>query len=720
MRLTLRTLLAYLDDTLEPAQAKLIGQKVAESDTAQELIGRIREVTRRRRITTPSASGPGGKVDPNTIAEYLDNVLPAEKLGEVEQLALSSDVHLAEIAACHQILTLVLGEPSTVPPLAFKRMYGLVKGPESAIDHQPPLRREHGEGPPETRDVDETLRLGLPVLRANNWSNRLILLGGAAAAFLLLGVAVWQLLPPLWTHENNDESVAQGTQRFAGVSSPAKGELESKAKKDGKGKVSAKDEGKKVVVEPKDKDKAIEPKEKEKDKTTEPKEKEKPLDEAADPADLFTKQREIGAYEPPPMGTQSVLVQLMGDKKQPGRMVWQRILRQQTNQQRILTNAPLVSFPGYRSVVILDSGLRLTLWGNLPELWPVPPAHESWVLIHPNDRFALDVTVKRGRVALTNPTDKPLKARVRFDNPAHPEKGEIWDLVLQPKGTEVVFNLSGVFYDAEPFYPKKNNVREGPMALVLFVVAAGQVSLKIDDRKIDKMLPPPDARLLIWTSRVGLVDDAKNDIKTLPPWANPTPPLPPGVDAKARAAVNKALVDLNVDLAGASVETVLFKTLSQPGDVQKRRLAVRCAGAIDDLQRVIDAFNDKEKEVRWAAVETLTLWITFDPDNDYRLFDALQPTYTANDATTIMALLHGLSRQQLGEPGTYQNLIALLQANKAAIREIAYWLLWHYVPAGQDISYSAMDNQAGRLQAVRQWQELIPVGKLPPQPKGAK
>src|SRR4051794_1315273 len=53
LRLTLRTLLAYLDDTLEGDQVKVIGQKVAESDTAQELIARIKQVTRRRRLTTP-------------------------------------------------------------------------------------------------------------------------------------------------------------------------------------------------------------------------------------------------------------------------------------------------------------------------------------------------------------------------------------------------------------------------------------------------------------------------------------------------------------------------------------------------------------------------------------------------------------------------------------------------------------------------------------------
>src|SRR3954454_11260008 len=99
LRLTLRTLLAYLDDTLQASEIKEIGQKVSESDAAQELIARIKQVTRRRRLTTPPATGPGSKVDPNTIAEYLDNELSAEQLAEVEQVCLASDVHLAEMAA---------------------------------------------------------------------------------------------------------------------------------------------------------------------------------------------------------------------------------------------------------------------------------------------------------------------------------------------------------------------------------------------------------------------------------------------------------------------------------------------------------------------------------------------------------------------------------------------------------------------------------------------
>ena len=59
MRLTLRTLLAWLDDTLQPTQVREIGSQVAESPFAQELTERIHRVTRHRRLSVPSSSGAG-------------------------------------------------------------------------------------------------------------------------------------------------------------------------------------------------------------------------------------------------------------------------------------------------------------------------------------------------------------------------------------------------------------------------------------------------------------------------------------------------------------------------------------------------------------------------------------------------------------------------------------------------------------------------------------
>jgi hypothetical protein len=129
MRLTLRTLLAWLDDTLPPEEVREIGMQVSSTPFAQTLIERIRRVTRRRRLTVPPSSGPEA-VDPNTVASYLDNELEAEKVAEYEKLCLESDVHLAEAASCHQILSLIKNK-AKVPSESRYRMYRLFKGPEA-------------------------------------------------------------------------------------------------------------------------------------------------------------------------------------------------------------------------------------------------------------------------------------------------------------------------------------------------------------------------------------------------------------------------------------------------------------------------------------------------------------------------------------------------------------------------------------------------------------
>jgi hypothetical protein len=137
VRLTLRTLLAYLDDTLDSEAAKEIGAKLQESEFAQDLVDRIKRVLRSRRLSAPAVVG--GTVDANTVAEYLDNVLDPHGVTECERQCLQSDELLAEVAACHQILTL-LGQPAEVPPGLPDRLYrraGFTEAPSAPMIASP-------------------------------------------------------------------------------------------------------------------------------------------------------------------------------------------------------------------------------------------------------------------------------------------------------------------------------------------------------------------------------------------------------------------------------------------------------------------------------------------------------------------------------------------------------------------------------------------------------
>lgn len=195
MRLTLRTLLAWLDDTLQPTQVREIGVQVAESPFAQELTDRIHRVTRQRRLSVPSSSGPDG-TDANIVASYLDNDLDPELVAEYEKKCLTSDVKLAEVASVHQILSL-LGQKVKVPAEARTRMYQLVKGRETVRGRSTKDKRTHSPEPV-TRPIQPWV---VPDPPRRSWLERFGLVAASLALIVLsILTASWSLsVPPAQT-----------------------------------------------------------------------------------------------------------------------------------------------------------------------------------------------------------------------------------------------------------------------------------------------------------------------------------------------------------------------------------------------------------------------------------------------------------------------------------------------------------------------------------------
>ena len=605
MRLTLRTLLAYLDDTLEPTEIKQIGQKVAESDAAQELIARIKQVTRKRRLTTPPLTGPGAKFDPNLIAEYLDNELSGEQVAEIEKICLESDVHLAEIAASHQILTLVLGEPALVPPTARERMYGLVKGREAipfrkaAAKNPNAVGKGDGEG-------DETAVLGVPVHKRHaSWLKWAIPVAGLFL-FVALAAALYSVL-----RDTRPPQQVAGTDK----ANPNAQDIKNDP-------VAVKEKADKVKA---DKEKADKEKADKEQADKEQADKEKPDKEKADkekadkekadngksevtwptdrPKEPSKDRKEIATYEGSPPRA-SILVGHQRDAD-----TWTRI----KPNGRVSTSDALVSLPGYTSELRADSGVKLVLWGTLPEFNQgnqfCPYLFESAVTLHDNPKTDLEFTLDRGRVYLSNhkPDNKPALVRVRFGK-------EVWDVILQEPDTEIALELVARYTDRINYLDGEEPLRD-----LTLLVTKGAAALKYDDyHELADLRGPLGPAFVIWNNKgPGVVGPIKVE-KDAPLIAllgkEPFTPQSTKAVATFRPALDEVSGMLSADKK--SVELMLLEGVKTGTMPDRKALCIYCLGAIDAVPALFNILGNEAEAAgreREAAVVALRRWICRGP-----------------------------------------------------------------------------------------------------------
>jgi hypothetical protein len=228
VRLTLRTLIAWLDGLLPEADRAELDAKVAASPVAPRLLERIAEVTRRPELPAPRTDGRGLAEDANTAAEFLDNSLPGDRLEAFERVCLDSDIHLAEVADCHAILAALARDPAAVPMVSASDRTRLVEAVSQQL-HHPREESTHEEALALARAIQQAT--GNPAMTgpsgpAPGSRERRAPFGAwlsAIAAVLLLVLLGGLLVRMLWQPAGKERQVA-AVERPASGAAPARGD----------------------------------------------------------------------------------------------------------------------------------------------------------------------------------------------------------------------------------------------------------------------------------------------------------------------------------------------------------------------------------------------------------------------------------------------------------------------------------------------------------------
>ena len=159
MRLTLRTLLNWINKNLSEEDAAMVAQKVEESELAKALKAQIEGIMAQEHLSAPDLLDGTPKGNANSAAEYLDNSMDPKLTPDFEKFCIHSDIMLGEIAGCHEILSRALTQKLDLAPELRAKLCDLYKFIDANDESSIPLPQSK----PQPEQVEEEIFDEIPV-----------------------------------------------------------------------------------------------------------------------------------------------------------------------------------------------------------------------------------------------------------------------------------------------------------------------------------------------------------------------------------------------------------------------------------------------------------------------------------------------------------------------------------------------------------------------------
>ena len=692
MRLTLRTLLAYLDDVLEPAETKLIGEKIQESAVAGKLVSLIKLVVRQRRLKAPSVSGPNVGIDPNIVSQYLDSTLPPEQVVDVEKVLLTSDELLAEVASCHQVLALVMGRPLEISEASRERLYAL--GPVDQTDrlHVDVPRSPNGSEviaaaigrdsvAPQPKPAAE-----IPdYLRQSTWSQRVVPASIVALLVLFcLGLLVSDTgfltgIREAKRELTKTERDSNPKQLVADSQPNAETKVEDKGTKPDQMIAATPSDLPPSPSNPADKpvvDAGIDP-------TPPPDAPAKPMPPADAPADAVAaaaRAKPAGVVDAPANAAagkeptpilNAVPVQYISNdgvvlRFDDSQQHWFLLPRRSA----IAPNEALIVLEPFEAVLDIDrGGIMATVLGD------------TAIRVLPPDRAtSAGIDIRRGRLILKSSRKDASQSPVISIAVGN----DSWRLELLSADTVCTVEVA-------PRDPVNYEKALGPNWYVgVLRVLSGNVKWTGGDGQSQQVAAE---------SALEIVPQVAEGVRPLPVSSSFTPEW---TDAQKRKQSPlrrfSALFEKQFELDQPIEMTLL--ALIKDSNAKIVELTVHGLALIDAYQAMVQALAECSfEEGRFVARDGLRTWLAREGDRGPVLKDILEQHYPTAEAGAVYSMLWGFRPEDATNRAVSTELVSWLRSNHVEIRELAYYWIVHL--SGRKWEFRATDVNARRESAVR-------------------